>query len=166
MNPDPIAIPKLTFDWAKPKRKFSFDIGGTLLGDGLQGQEFLAECKKYKTASDLPGHYRKFLAQCYRALILRPDRCDNFMWISWAPFDAARWDTLTTKEKVRESVLEHGELVFDKPKEECEDVISDELCDDVAGRLWMIILSDRQEALTLTPEHLGVIRRYDTEKGR
>jgi hypothetical protein len=52
VNPDPIAVPKLTFEWAKKPRHFSFDIAGTLLGGDLEGQEFFAESKKYPSALD------------------------------------------------------------------------------------------------------------------
>ncbi|GAB2846175.1 hypothetical protein GCM10022221_51830 [Actinocorallia aurea] len=165
VNPEPVAIPKLSFHWENHKEPFSFDLGGILLGGELQGQEFLAECKKYATASDQGKHYIKYLAQCYQALKSRPDRCDNFMWITWSPFNVTEWDQQMTPLKVRSSVLDYRKFLFgEDDKNVAGDLISDELCKDVADRLWMIVLSDRQETLTLTREHLGVIRRYDTEK--
>ncbi|MGW6449523.1 hypothetical protein [Lentzea sp. NPDC055074] len=165
VNPDPISIPKLTFPWANGK-DFSFDLGGILLGEELHGQEFLAESKMYKSAQDQGTHYRKYLAQCYRAFQLRPDRCDNFTWITWAPFLVTEWDELDSPEMVKASVLLHRDRVFNVADEdEANSLIVDQTCKDVADRLWMWVLSKRQEKLTLTREHLGVIRKYDTMKG-
>jgi hypothetical protein len=167
VNPQPVAIPKLTFEWADDSEPFSFDLGGILLGEELEGQEFLGECKKYDSAHNQGQHYEKYLAQCYRAYTLRPDRCDNFIWITWAPFNVRTWDELLTSQKVRTSVLKFRKQVFNEPDEvNAESLISEEICKDVADRLWLIVLSDRQESLTLTREHLGVIRKHDTLKGR
>jgi hypothetical protein len=167
VNPEKVAVPKLTFPWVTPNRSFSFDLGGILLGGEINNQEFLAESKKYTKARDQGQHYRKFLAQCYQALRTRPDRCDNFMYITWAPFNAENWDELIKPDKVRSSVLELRHLALGiEDENEASAAISEETCKDVAERLWMIVLGDRQEQhLKLTSEHLGVIRKYDTERG-
>ncbi|MFF0525337.1 hypothetical protein ACFYTC_42145 [Actinomadura nitritigenes] len=167
VNPEKHAVRKLTFEWADGSEPFSFDLGGILLGEDLEGQEFFAECKKYANAYDQGKHYRKYLAQCYRALHLRPERCDNFMWITWAPFDVTVWEELLSAKRVRQAVLEHSAKVLNEPrKEQAESLVSEEMCEDVSDRLWMIVLSDRQERLTLTREHLAVIRHHDTIEGR
>jgi hypothetical protein len=44
VNPDEVALPKLTFPWATGNT-FSFDRGGILRGGRVNHQEFLAECK-------------------------------------------------------------------------------------------------------------------------
>jgi hypothetical protein len=166
VNPDRVAIPKLSFNWADGGEPFSFDLGGILIGEELQGQEFLAECKKYATASDQNKHYDKYLAQCYRAFEMRADRCDNFMWITWSPFNVTDWDQILSVPRVRSSVLKYSDRVLNEPDVSvAESLISDEVCKEVSDRLWMIVLSDRQEKLTLTREHLGIIRNYDTVKG-
>ncbi|MEV1116128.1 hypothetical protein AB0I91_13735 [Actinosynnema sp. NPDC049800] len=164
VNPDPIAIPKLTFEWADGGT-YSFDLGGTLLGGELQGLEFFAESKAYTNANDQGTHYRKFLAQCYRALQLRPERCDKFFWITWSPFLVNSWSELRTPEFVQDSVMLHRSRVFSTASEsEARQALSDQDCKAVAERLGFLFLSDALEELTLTKEHLGVIRKYDTMK--
>ncbi|KAA9164964.1 hypothetical protein FPZ12_006855 [Amycolatopsis acidicola] len=167
VNPQPVAVRKLKFSWALENRNFSFDLGGILLGGDMDGEEFLAESKKYYRALDQAGHYKKFLAQCYRALELRPDRCDNFMYITWSPFSSDKWDELTKEAKVRSSVLEYRHLALGlEDEKEAGSAISKELCKDVAERLWIIVLSDRQEKhLRPTQEHLAIIRKHETERG-
>lgn len=159
VNPDPIAVPKLTFPWIDDSSPFSFDLGGTLLGEGLAGQEFLAECKMYKAALDQLQHYTKFLAQCYRALTLRPERCDNFLWITWAAFGSTVWDDLTKLDRVVGAVQQYAH------KAAIDGQIDNDLCKAVAERVRILVLSEWHEALIPTREHLGVIRKYDTEKG-
>ncbi|MBO4140070.1 hypothetical protein J5U46_07920 [Micromonospora tulbaghiae] len=165
VNPHPVAVPKLTFKWHGGST-FSFDLGGVLLGEELHGQEFLAECKKYAKPSDQGTLYVKYLAQCYRAYSERPDRCDNFFWITWSPFSSNRWDELLTPGYVRDAVLAHHEKALGTENlDAARREISDNLCKDVADRLWMILLTDRQEKLQPTRLHLGVIRKFDTERG-
>lgn len=48
VNPHEYAVPKLSFPWADATaKKFSFDLGGVLLGGDLHSQMFLAESKLY-----------------------------------------------------------------------------------------------------------------------
>jgi hypothetical protein len=49
VNPEPVAVKKLTFSWAD-NTTFSFDLAGILRGEEVEGQEFFAECKKYQDA--------------------------------------------------------------------------------------------------------------------
>lgn len=164
VNPEPWALRKLTFQWADGVT-YSFDLGGVLLGDELRGQEFLAESKYYKSALDQGGHYQRFLAGCYRAYLLRPDRCDNFLWITWSPFSVTSWDELRTPGYVRSAVLRNAQRALGVDTDAGPQVIDDDTCKLVADRLWMILLTDKQEKLTVSREHLGVIRLYDTGKG-
>jgi hypothetical protein len=165
VNPEPIAIPKLKFKWANDQT-FSFDMGGVLRGEELDGQEFLAECKKYKDAQDQGKHYKKFLAQCYRAFTARPERCDNFIWITWAPFNVTTWSKLLSPEEVRAAVLAVPSLSLGaEDPEHAQEMFSDEDCKEVADRLRMIVLSDWQERLTPTIEHLALIRSFRTQRG-
>jgi hypothetical protein len=164
LQPDKIAVSKLTFEWANGGT-FSFDMGGVLRGEGIDGLEFLGESKAYKNASDQGVHYRKYLAQCYRAFQLRPDRCDRFYWITSSPFLVNSWGELQTSDWVRNSVLAHHDKVFATSLEdEARELVSDKTCKEVAERLKFYFLSDGLEELTLTKEHLGLIRNYDTMK--
>ena len=168
VNPDPVAVPKLTFTWADGIAQFSFDIGGLLLGGDKANQEFLAEVKNYQDASDQGTLYDEYLAKCYRAFVQRPDRCDNFFWVTWAPFKATTWSTLCAPEQLRSAVLKHRSLALGIDD---EDQASQALDDDtdrvkaVADRLWLIVLSEKQERhLVLSKEHLAVVRHHITTK--
>ncbi|MEZ7130462.1 hypothetical protein ACBR40_34460 [Nonomuraea sp. AD125B] len=166
VNPEPHAVRKLTFYWTDGE-DYSFDLGGIFLGDELDGQEFFAESKNYKNASDQGGHYVKYLAGCYRAYDTRPERCDNFMWITWSPFNTTTWDKLMAPDTVKAAVLKFSGRVLGEPDEEAaRGLISEDICKAVSERLWMIVLSERQERhLTLSQKHLAVIRYHDTNGG-
>lgn len=160
LNPDPAAVPKLNFDW-ETGGSFSFDVGGVLRGGEVDAKEFLAECKLYKAAQDQPQLYKEYLAKCFRVWKVAPSRADNFMWITWAPFSAKTWDKLCTAERVREAVMANENRVG------AENVTTlEEDCAAVAERLWVIVLSERQErSLTMSREHLAVIKFHVTKGG-
>lgn len=166
VNPDPAAISKLTFPWARTAAEpFSFDLGGLLKGGDLEGQIFLAESKYYHVYGELAEHYRKYLAQCYCALTSAPAHCDQFMFITWHPFSVTSWADLITEKYVRESVLKYRQDALDETdKTLAEGLVSDSLCKQIADRLWIIVLSDRQEQeLIMSAQDLALIRKHRTE---
>lgn len=166
VNPDPVAIPKLTFPWVNPDAEpFSFDLGGTLIGGEVANQEFLAESKNYAVAGHQNTMYNEYLAKCYVARQLRPDRCDNFMWITWAAFGTTVWSDLMSAGRVRKAVLTECERALGVGAKHAEAKIDDSLCADVSSRLWIIVLSERQEKhLVLSAEHQGLIRKHVAEE--
>lgn len=165
VNPDPVAVPKLSFPWVGGGQSFSFDLGGMLIGGQIANQEFLAESKKYDNASHQNSMYNEYLAKCYVARKLRPERCDNFMWITWSAFATTTWSDLLSVDRVRESVLKECRRALDVELADAAAEIDDALCKDVAARLWVIVLSDRQEKhLVLSAEHQGLIRKHITEE--
>ena len=58
VNPDRTAVKKLTYKWPGDNNTFSFDLGGTFIGQGddadktREGENFFAEVKNYSSASD------------------------------------------------------------------------------------------------------------------
>ena len=135
-------------------------------GGEVANQEFLAESKHYANAYDQTSMYSEYLAKCYVARLLRPDRCDNFMWITWSAFGTTVWSDLMSVERVRKAVLgEYERALGVDDSADAESKISNDLCADVANRLWIIVLSERQEKhLVLTAEHQGLIRRHIAEE--
>ncbi|WP_328813784.1 hypothetical protein [Rhodococcus sp. NBC_00297] len=162
LNPDGVAVHKLTVKKANPKgnsKSFSFDLGGFMRGEEFKGQGFLAECKNYKNESDLPAHYRAFLAHCYRARATNHFLADHFFWISFSPHQSRAWDTHTTVESIQRAVM-HSDLVDvnfledEDPKAE----FSAEVAKEVSDNLWIIVLSDKQvDNLMLTRDHFALI---------
>ena len=156
---DPTLGEMVHFEWpyvTGSSRSFSFDLGGNFRGEPLEGQSFLAEVKRYRNESNLPQHFRDFLAKCYVALASKPKRCQHFLWISWAPFQAKRWSEHTSTQNVRRSVLHRVNIErvlgvdneMDAMKKLDADVLS-----KVASRVWLITLSDKQEMLVPTEKH-------------
>jgi len=148
---------------------FSYDLGGRFRGDPLHNQSFLAEVKKYKNESDLPTHFRDFLAKCYVALEQKPDRCDHFLWISWSPFQAQRWDQHTTSESVKNSILHRvnrRRVTGVDDEGEAATKLSSDLLVGVASRIWLLTLCEKQEQLVLTNRHYIEVVRLMTEEGR
>lgn len=159
----------LEFDWPGGKRtKFTFDLGGQFRGEKLDRQSFLAEVKNYKKEHDLPEHFRAFLAKCYVALGTREKSCDNFLWISWSPFQAQKWDQHATAEAVRTALLHKSnvERVFGTlDAAEAEKQMDVERLTRVADRVWLLTMSRRQHDLLLTTAHyLEVVKMYAAEK--
>jgi hypothetical protein len=155
----------LAFDWphaSSSSGPFTFDLGGRFREDSLDKQTFVAEIKAYKKEQDLPTLFRDFLAKCYVALSTRPERCDNFLWISWSPFQAQRWDQHTTTENVQRSILHsanrHRVTGVDS-EDDALALLSAELLTRVADRVWLVTLSDKQEQLVLSrPYYLEVVK--------
>jgi hypothetical protein len=148
----------LKFEWPHAKtpqaKPFSFDLAGKFRGDDIDNQSFLAEVKAYRRQSDLAAHYVDFLAKCYVALKAAPDRCDNFLWISYSPFEATVWDKHATYDKVHRSVLYNRERVLGEAGEAtAKSMIDAQLVNEVASRVWQITLSVRQEKLVLQHRH-------------
>lgn len=163
VNPDKGAADKLSFDWPQGGESFSFDLGGTLRYGDFHGQMFYAEVKKYANSGDLPAHYREFLAKCYVAYLAMPRLADNFMWISWSPHAATTWDRLTSADTVKTAVIANAKRVF-ADGANAEELADDEVCAKVAERLWLLVLSDKQEALVPDPVHLGLIHNHELLK--
>ena len=166
VNPDPPAVSKLSFKWPHGGQNFSFDIAGYLRYETYDGQMFFAESKAYAAPGDLATHYSKFLAQCYVAFLDKPGYCDHFMWLAWSPHSITDWPHLTAAEYVRKHVIKHRARVFGVDGEaEAEGLVDDDVVSAVASRLWLIVLSEKQETLVITREHRGVIERHEAERG-
>lgn len=157
----------LGFKWPHGDKTFSFDLGGQFRGGDLENQSFLAEVKKYKNEGDLPTHFRDFVAKCYVALQSRPKRCDHFLWLSWAPFQAQKWDTHTSAERIANSLVHPANRtrVFGTDQEaSARAAIDPTVLAGVSSRLWLVTLSDRQDQLVLTKDHYAEVIKLITAK--
>jgi len=157
---------KLTFGWPYGGQTFSFDLGGTMKYGDFDGQMFFAESKNYDAPSDLAEHYQQFLAQCYAAYQDQEAWCDHFIWIAWSPHAISKWPKLRSEEVVREALIENRLRLFDEAdKDKAATLIDGPTVSAVAERLWLIILSEKQERLVISAEHRGVIENYEATKG-
>jgi hypothetical protein len=145
------AAPFLTFSNATGG-DFSFDMCGLLNLDEGKAR-FYGEVKKYSGVGSQPEEYMEYLAKCYRATV-EHGHPYHFMWITWHPFSQTKWSRLCTATEVRTAAEAHKATY-------CGDDmgIDDEVCNQLADRLWLIVLSDRQEGLSMSDEMLGELRK-------
>jgi hypothetical protein len=151
---NPEAVEKLAFNWHDGSQ-FTFDIGGLLRGGDLEGQQFLGEVKKYNQVGEQGTMYTEYLAKCFRAYTTMPGRCDHFMWITWHPFSLNRWAGLCGPAEVRAAVLEHHVRCLGiDDLQQADDELPNADCEALAERLWLLVLSDKQETLVIDDDDL------------
>ncbi|MCX4233261.1 hypothetical protein [Streptomyces ortus] len=168
-NEDEVLASRLEFNWPHGEQQpYSFDVGGILSGAEFEGHFFVAECKNYADANDQGTHYDDWVAKCYLTRRDHHRLADHFMWITWAPFRIGKWKDLCTAEAVTEGLCRPRNLtrVFDtEDEEEAKSKIDQDVVNDVATRLWLIVLNSKQERLVITPQHRGLILAHQAEKG-
>ncbi len=167
LNTDPAGAAKLDFAWPVTGRPFSFDIGGVLRGGEFENQMFVAEAKKYSGAHNQGEDYRTYLAKCYWARQSNRAITDHFMWITWHPFSVTKWRNLCTPDEVTSAVIGRREDLFGAgiSSEDAKAELDVDLVRDVAQRLWLLVLSDRQETLVITDKHRSIIFQHEIEQG-
>ncbi|GAA1400296.1 hypothetical protein ACFQZ4_53475 [Catellatospora coxensis] len=168
LNTDPGAAKKLTFNWPSSGTEFSFDLGGVLKGGEFANSMFMAEVKNYNTPSGLGPMYREYLAKCYIAAKLNNAITDHFMWITWHPFLVDSWTQLCTPDLIRKGITEQRNRILGdgSSEEDAKAWIDDDLCGGVADKLWVLVLSQKQEKLVITDEDRAIILYHETRGGR
>jgi len=155
-NTDKVFKDLLHFRWPHGGQEFSFDLGGKFRGGDLQDQSFMAEVKGYRYEMDSVQEYRKFVAECYVAFQEKPDRCDNLIWLSWAPFQAKNWHKHRSADAIRNHLL-HPDNVFrvfgTNSPDEAKNKIDEQVIHELTRRLWLLTLCDEQENLVITSEN-------------
>jgi len=159
---DKFGVDRLKYPWPHGGRGYSYDIGGIFHGGELEQQSFLVECKKYST--DQQGsHFDKFLAQSYVTLRDYPQLADHFIWMTWHPFRVTTWNTLYNEDAIKKALLGEKRRVFGEVTDaEAEAEIDDSILTDLAGRIWIIVLSDRQETLVISKEDRAELMKIRT----
>ena len=137
-------------------RSRSFDLSGVIRGGDLDARQFFAEIKKYSAVGNQAKEYGDYLAKCYCKLLEDPEKPYEFMWITWHPFSLRKWTTLCDKEEVLCQVSQRQEDWLGL------EPVDEALCGILADRLWLIVLSDKQECLVMSDEMLGDLRKAAT----
>lgn len=162
----PSCAKKLTRKWPYGGQTFSFDLGGSMRGEPFQSDQFCAEVKNYQSSGDQGTHFFEFLAKCYVAQSEEYLFGDHYMWITWAPFLVTSWAQLSSPEKVEEGVIQHRERIFGTPsEEEARRQIDASVVKGVAERIWLIVLSEKQEKLLPLKEWRGIVAHELTLRG-
>lgn len=167
VNPDNGSAPKMRENWPVGDHSFTFDLMGFLKHGTQHGKNFYCEVKNYSGYSNLNDEYLDFLAKCYVMLSgAKAAFCDHFMWIAWHPHSVTSWSELTTTDWVRKGVERNADRIFDAGDADTAKMIDADLCARVAERTLIIILSEKQEELlTLSTEHLALIRADEVRRG-
>lgn len=162
-NTDKVFSDLLHFKWPHGGEGFSFDLGGKLRGGKLHDQSFMAEVKAYRYEMDSPKEYRGFVASCYVAFQEKPDRCDNLIWLSWAPFQAQSWHKHRTAESIRKQLL-HADNIFrvfgTESAEEAQSKLDEQVIYELTKRLWLLTLCEEQESLVIMSDHYQRIMAF------
>jgi len=157
---------KLVYRWPHGGT-FSFDMGGLMRADEFENQIFSAEVKMYKADHGQLAKYRTFLAHCYVALGSNRLMCDHLMWITWAPFGSSMWQEIRTPDFVRAAVLEERQRIFgtaDLAQATAE--IDEDRVKAVSERIWIIILSRKQEKLIPLNDWVAVVEAHLARGGK
>lgn len=150
---DKNAPDRLVYPWPHGGMSYSYDLGGNFLGGDLENQFFLAECKKY-THKNQGGAFDKFLAQSYVTLANHPYLADHFLWITWHPFRIDSWNGLHSEDAIRTAVVKERERLFGSgiSADDARAQIDENIVSSLANRIWIVVLSDRQETLVISTD--------------
>lgn len=128
-----------------------FDLAGHFLRD--KPHPVSVEVKKYDVrGGGQPEEYTQFLANAYsitacESLQAGGDRRREFIWLTWHPFSQTKWAELTSAGEIKAAVDKYPEVRAGQP-------FDADMCAAVADRLWLLIMSEKQDQLTLTAHEL------------
>lgn len=167
-NSDTVPASRLTFTWPHAgQNEFSFDVGGILYGGEYDHHLFVAEVKNYSTDSDLGAHYDKFLAQCYHVHQHHSGWVNQFMFLTWNPFRANSWQKQCDPDAIVKACIKHSKRLFDiDDPDEAKSKIDMSLVHELTDRLWLVVLSEKQEKLLISEEERGLIVMERVKKGK
>ena len=132
----------------------SFDLGGIIRGGDLNGDLLYAECKRVAAPGTQGAEYWEFLANCYCMVSHDKDRRQQFMWITWHPFNQTKWVDQVKQDEIRAAMGHHCEAWLGEGTP-----VDDDVCRIVAERLWVIVLSVKQEDLVMSDEMFAELRK-------
>lgn len=162
---DRFGVARLLYPWPEGGKAYSYDLGGLFFGGDLHQQSFLVECKKY--SNDNQGeHFDKFLAQSYVTLKTYPQLADHFLWITWHPFRVTTWNDLAKEDKIRAALLKEKSRIFGNVSD--QDALAEidpVIVTDLVDRVWVVVLSDKQETLVISREDRAEVLKLRALQG-
>ncbi|MGW7423519.1 hypothetical protein ACWGJB_26365 [Streptomyces sp. NPDC054813] len=149
-------VPHMTTLTLLDGSKESWDLAGFFTGGGKS--MFYAEVKNYET-DDQGTPYREYLSDCYsvtaKMIEEGDDKKHEFMWITWHPFALKSWTKLCDPSAIEDALGKFPQKLDGR-------AYDPDIGRLVAERLWLIVLSRRQEELMMDRDYLGHIRHYLT----
>lgn len=167
-NSDEVPAGRLTYNWPHAgANEFSFDVGGILYGGDFDNHNFVAEVKNYSSDSDLGGHFDKFLAQCYCVYQQHARWVNQFMFLTWSPFRVTSWQRLCDKESIVKACQLNSKRLFDtEDSDQALDKIDMAVVEELTDRLWLVVLSEKQERLLISKEERALIMSQRVLRGQ
>ncbi|MFJ7751822.1 hypothetical protein ACIQXM_17930 [Arthrobacter sp. NPDC097144] len=127
-----------------------YDLAGMFLTDGMP--PVVVECKRYKYVGGQAAEFEEFLAIAYGSSVW--DRTNgmreknrNFIWATTHPFGQSNWSQLTTASNIEAAVGKHSRYAGDDP-------FDSSLAESLSQRIWLLVLSEKQEQIMLTPKEV------------
>jgi hypothetical protein len=140
-----------------------FDLDGYYLTDDKD--PITVECKAYTTTGAQYREFRLFLAIAYsstweeRSKFAGKYRKRHFLWVTKHPFSLGKWPVLESHDEMRDALILHPEYLAGEEMDE-------NLLRDVSSRIMVLVYSDKQSALSLTPDELRRVRTQLDRKAR
>jgi hypothetical protein len=131
----------------------TYDLAGMFLIEGMP--PVVVECKRYGSVGAQAAEFEQFLAIAYGTVLweksqnMRPKN-RHFIWATTHPFAQSAWPNLTSVAKIQEAVAKYPEFVGNDP-------FNQELGHSLAERVWLLVLSEKQERIMLTPGELMTV---------
>lgn len=165
-NEEAVNAGRLEWDWPYGGSSFSLDIGGLLIGDPFDYHAFAAEVKNY-SGDSLGGHFDDFLAKCFVVAKHHSKDIQQFMFMTWHPFRVKSWTKLCTKDAITAGIKTSAKRVYGTDSDEAVDsalTADADIIADLADRLWLVVLSEKQEQLLISDADRKIIvaNRVDT----
>lgn len=146
----------------------TYDLHGDYLDEGGHGQtRVFVESKNLDGAGNQSSEYNQFLAQAYSATKVTIDDIGTdpkyeFMWATTCPWRGEGFRQVASVSAVRAAVTAHvgAESVIIPQDHD----VDDDLVRAVAKRIWVWVIPDRQEQMTLSGQMRGwVLQRLQED---
>jgi hypothetical protein len=155
----------------------TYDLNGDYLDEnGHEVTRIYIESKNVEGAGSQGVEFRRFLAQAYSATQLLADRGRDpkfeFMWATTCPWKGDGFRSVAIWEEVRDAV------VWDRDRDDDAPIggrtvpsaippdhqVSEDLARTVAGRLWVWVISNRHEDMTMGRKMRGWVHQRLAEE--
>jgi hypothetical protein len=100
------------------------------------------------------------LAEAYSATLyekkVRGDVGWEFAWVTTHPFDQTKWPEVHAYPAIEQALRANPEVLGDPDDKDfnIEDYLDTDLLRQVADRIWLLVISEKQDTLSLTQDEL------------
>jgi hypothetical protein len=129
-----------------------YDLSGFFLTGARR--PVVVESKNYSGVGNQSGDYIEYLANAYSTAVCDlksiGDTRRQYFWVTTHPFSQTKWPQLTSHHELRQALLAHPSVLNGES-------IDEELLRMVASRLWLFVMPERYDALSLTRDELQLV---------